>query len=250
MRVLTPLFFCLCVTPQDGLAVTQIKAKLIDISEQGCPMTLSGQVVFTDDASASQPYSLHVNASAKNVSSTGILLFAIRVHIDGIGKVDLTSNNQQDYFFSEALQPGDAEIMDASLPSYGVSKATLAVKERTPTATANLEFIQFADGSVWGDAQSAEDSFKLRRQSMDELGVLERAYAEGGDQAFEHELSKTSMLPPINSLKRACDKNRLDQGYCRNASRRMIDAARRNEIATTQAAHPIISFPTRTSKPI
>jgi|KBSMisStaDraftv2_1062788.scaffolds.fasta_scaffold30690_2 hypothetical protein len=75
-----------------------------------------------------------------------------------------------------------------------------------PKATAKVEFVQFEDGSVWGNKNSAIDAFDTRARRLHFLNVLEQTYNEGGEQNFLDKLSTTSDVFLIDLLKSACQE--------------------------------------------
>ena len=125
-----------------------------------------------------------------------------------------------------------SEIVNKSPISFGaptvngrLSADTSDATTLRPSASAQVEFVQFSDGSTWGDVEVAKDDLKARRASLQELKALERIYIESGEQAFREELSKQTDLPCINSVQSAC-KDDGDYSRCTlNKVRGMLEAA-------------------------
>jgi hypothetical protein len=211
--------------------VEQIKMKVTDASDSGSPITLSGEVVFTDAQTSPTPYSFQATASATNVSGRDILLVVVSFEVTGTHKFDLLETDQQDYFFSpHPLRPGAAQEFDPFSARYGPSAGRTDPEQTEPQATARLEFVQFADGSIWGDADSAEQTMEFRKETLTELNMLQKVYRSGGGQAFTEELSKPSILPAINALKDVCSEKKNDSGCLVDAMTRVIQDAKQHAV--------------------
>jgi hypothetical protein len=52
------------------------------------------------------------------------------------------------------------------------------------TASAEIEFVQFQDGSTWGDSDTETEAFQARSATLQKLRSLQRVYAEQGEKAF------------------------------------------------------------------
>jgi hypothetical protein len=207
----------------------QIKMKVTDASDSGSPITVSGEVVFTDTQAGPTPYSFQATASATNVSGRDMLLVVVSFEVTGTHKFDLLETDQQDYFFSpHPLRPGAAQEFDSFSARYGpLAGRTEPEHTEPPQATARLEFVQFADGSTWGDPDSANQTLEFRKETLTELNVLQKVYRSGGEQAFTEELSKPSFFPAINALKHVCSEKN-DPGCLVDAMIRVVQDAKQH----------------------
>ena len=212
--------------------VEQVKMKMVDASEKDSPVTVSGEVLFTDAQAGPTPYSFQATASATNVSGREMLLVVVSFEVTGTQKFDIHESDQQDYFFSpHALQPGDSLEFKPFLGRYGQSAGRTEPEQARPRSPTRLEFVQFEDGSIWGDADSAEQTMEFRKETLTELNILQKAYrSSGGEQAFIEELSKPSSLPAINALKDICSEKKNDSGCLVDAMIRVIQDAKQHAV--------------------
>jgi hypothetical protein len=226
----------------------QQRYELADASGHRSPVQIAGYVTFRDNPSKVTRYSYQVDASATNVSNKSVLLLRLRFETNGGSAPGLDAIYESDYFFGEGtLAPGVSDDVHISPLSFGAPIVdgvplvnTADPSTLGPTATARVEFVQFTDGSTWGDRDAAADVFKVRRATVRQLTALEKAYVQSGEQAFRAELSKenTPLLPGINSLRAAC-KDNLDYSRCAlDKVRGMLEAARIHNGAMRSSAEP------------
>jgi hypothetical protein len=223
----------------------QQRYELVDASGHRSPVHIAGYVTFSDDSSKVTRYSYQVDASAANVSNKSVLLLRLRFQTSGGSAPGLDDVYENDYFFGEGtLAPGALESVH--LAPYGFSAPivngiplveTADPSTPRPTATAQVEFVQFTDGSTWGDRDAAAEVFRLRRATVRQLTALEQTYVQSGEQAFRGELSRETLLPCINSLQAAC-KNNLDYSRCALDGVEGMLEATRNHKRTMRSGAP------------
>ena len=150
-------------------AQAQQTIRFSDVSPAGSPMTFSGNGEISDSLSASY------NVTGKNVSSKEILAYVVSV---GGFETDY-----HDYFFkSSGIHPGDSEEItnQSGIPFFKKDPMILPVK---------VLFVQFANGSKWGDEhagkhQTGAEMIAGRLLIRDFLAEAVKVYQEGGEQEF------------------------------------------------------------------
>jgi len=198
-------------------------------------------VNFSDTPAKITRYSYQVHASAMNASNRDVLLMVMHFEASSGRAPGFDLTYQREYFFSKnPLESGASETVDGSPSSFsgpivnGVP--SIATAKSTPEATVQVEFVQFSDGSTWGEPEAARDILKTRRASLRRLLVLQHTYEESGEQAFVDELSKEPLLPCVNLAKSAC-KDDGDYSWCAlDRLRGMLDAARNHKRAMTSGS--------------
>jgi hypothetical protein len=188
-------------------AAVERRMELQDVSEKGSPITVSGYVTSRYDDSKKLPFSYQENILARNVSNKSLLLVVMHLRVSGTPGRDETF--LQEYFFGNALEPGAVDVNDEPGASFGrtVNGVPLVASEHELDAVARVrvEFVQFGDGSSWGDAKFAENVLKMRSDALAELYTLEHIYEQAGEEALLEELARADdYLPVINQLKWAC----------------------------------------------
>jgi hypothetical protein len=171
-----------------------------DNSENGSPVTLSGTMVALDDGGGLRPYTLKKNIFSTNLSDQGIILMVTKIEVSGLTKVDAKETRTDDYFFTgDVLGPGDTKTLEDSSEKFGAPGRNTKVEPQDPLATARVIFVQFLDGTVWGDESAAKGALRTRQFTLDKLRVLAGTYKAGSEQ-FKDELVKPSELLAIVGL--------------------------------------------------
>lgn len=188
--------------------------QLRDISSEGSPLRASGAVSFENNASEVIPYTYRVEGSVRNLSDKAVLLMVVHFESSGVRGPSLSYTYQEDHFFgSDVLESGNFEDLRSSPLRFGDTMVNgrpveyVAESSGPPTATAQVVFVQFVDGSIWGDSELARDALNDRVQTLQELHRLEEMFRSEGGQVFKKELSKHDDLPCINSLMSRCKDN-------------------------------------------
>jgi hypothetical protein len=221
-----------------GTSKGQINIRLRDISDRGSPLQTSGVVGFSDDPSSNIRYTYQIEGSFRNLTSKGIMLVVMKIKSEDVDGPPLDYTYENELFFgSDVIRPGrvvplrvdpvrfgDATVNGKPITWGGETERVLA-----PTATVQVLFVQFVDGSGWGDAESVQDVFRVRGQTLRELSILETTLRDRGEQDFKEELSKSApLLPCISSLMNSCS---AEANSClADGVRSMIESAERHQI--------------------
>jgi hypothetical protein len=215
----------------------QVQVKVRDLSAHVSPVEVSGILSFNDDPAQRFRYSNQVEGYLRNKSGKDILLVVLHVCGSGTRAASLNLTYQKEYFFGlNVFKRGESEPFHSSLARFGV--ATVNGQpildgenergSRRPRATAETVFVQFADGTTWGNSESAGDAFIVRKQTLQELGRLEGILRDQGEQALREELSSSDLLLPcIGSLRSSCS-GKAD--FClADGLRSMIESAQQHQ---------------------
>jgi hypothetical protein len=104
-----------------------------------------------------------------------------------------------DYYFSSDLPEPGADIpIQISGPRYGPS----VVRGRTLRipAHATAEYVQFLDGTFWGNADTVEEALKVRELTIRKLKAMQNAYEEWGIKGLSLKSSETRRRCPQSHL--------------------------------------------------
>lgn len=190
----------------------QVKMHLEDISPKESPVHVSGDTFFNDDASQRIRFSYRIEGSVANVSNRGLLLIVVHFTSSGLKGPGLDYSYQKDYFFSsDVLEPGRIEAFHSSSLRFGMPTVNgKPIPEdsnisSTPVVAAQVMFVQFVDGSTWGEVETGHEPLVVRNQTAQELARLERVLGEQGNQALKDEFSKSdTALPCIGAMADHC----------------------------------------------
>lgn len=120
-----------------------------------------------------------------------------------------------DYYFSELFEPQANEDREwrfgpfVSRREVRSNEGSRWVDEEPNQAdeakiTGSVLFVQFVDGSTWGNRKEGETVLVERRNSVDKLQALASLYRDKGEAAFINDLLRPSDLPVILSLQYFC----------------------------------------------
>lgn len=144
------------------------------MSEPGAPLRISGTISFEVDPSQALRYAYRTEGAVTNVSGRNVLLTSIHIEAPGENAPGLDSNLVVDHFFGPTvLRAGQTEEID--MPS--VSFRTPTVNSSGPpirVATAKVTFVQFANGSTWGDGDAGHRLILYRRLTLWKLQKFEQ----------------------------------------------------------------------------
>ena len=194
----------------------QTQYTLRDISENDSPLRVVGKVLFRANLAV---LTYEVEAAVKNVSKKDVVSWSMLVRTSD-GLLHFTSSH--DYFFTgDVLVPGVSEgvtsgpINLVAHPQGDVPTTEGHSSNRAITASAEIEFVQFQDGSTWGDSDSKTKAFQARSATLQRLQSLRRVYAERGEKAFLNALAEPTMLAGVEHIKTDCKANNDDSSCAR-----------------------------------
>ncbi len=200
---------------------------LRDISEHGSPLRVVGKVLVRDNPAV---LTYEVEAAVKNASKKNVLSWSLLVRTSD-GVLHFTSSN--DYFFTgDDLAPDVSAGVDSGpIRLVAHPQGDIPTREerdssrQAVTASAEIKFVQFQDGSTWGDNDMETEVFRGRSATLHKLESLQRVYAEQGETAFLDALAGPSMLACVERIKTDCKANNGNSSCAREAIQRMLDSA-------------------------
>jgi hypothetical protein len=173
------------------------------VSNTGSPVHVSGQVSLQDDTSQPPQHTYHIDSSIENVGNTSVVLAVIHIVVRGGYARQLNGNkSSDDHFFRPTdLQRGEVDNIhsDVTFVTAEVDGRRFGPPEsdwqfvpeddgsdQTPTATAKVIFVQFADGATWGNVAAGRPLLVYRRDILKELIKYEHVLDDEGVPAFLH----------------------------------------------------------------
>jgi hypothetical protein len=186
--------FCLFLFSQAFAAQQQATTVPFDNeTAAGSPIETTGKVAVRETVAGNEvESSWEENVVARNISNKPILLLIRDLdengpHSNG-GERKIIEN-----FFGEAIQPGDS-IPLAESGSRRVECCINPLNEgRDAKAAFRVLFVQFLDGSTFGDLAVAGDVLASRTAILEALRELVRVYSEQGEQRFRIQLEGRSV---------------------------------------------------------
>src|ERR1039458_8535942 len=219
MRIPFTLFLCtLYLSAPLAAQLETVSVPLTDKTAAASPFQVSGRFLLQEAVHGNQlEWSWGQKAAIKNVSSKAVLLFiATFTEIGRYPKGQHAAPGdgptyviEDDRFFGENLiRPGESVTLrdtEPGAPNVACCINPMAEK-RDPIAEYCLRFVQFADGSTFGDPAEARDAFAMRETVLRGLRELVQSYNQHGEQAFLTEMkqqvswSGTSIFAQIRTI--------------------------------------------------
>lgn len=195
------MFASLCLIPPTGYAGNQASTRvvvIVDKTEPGSPLRVSGRVSFSETVVDKQVTSYRSeDVRARNISNNPVLLLV--AYFDEAGPrssgedFDLVVDR---FFQDEPILPGeDVILLRRPSGEHYISEPfrTSLDQQRPPKAEFLLRFVQFSDGSTFGDPAAATKWLNSRGSMLLALRALRQAYHEQGETAFLRALEKDTV---------------------------------------------------------
>lgn len=228
------LFFCHAQASFSQLTYT---VQVVDVSDKGSPLEIAGAASFTETKRQNAfQTSGRLQILLKNASDKDIILLRAQVREAGPHGPITDHEIKRDHFFWGALSAGSSIrlITDERQPA---SLSPVAVA-RDPTGEFRLQYVEFADGSTWGNELAARDVFSTR---LAILGMLQRLRNEVNDERF---------VTLLQERVRPDDADRFFESLRKISKNKGTAAARQNVAASLRFAsvHASAMRPIRAKK--
>lgn len=235
--------FCICgvhaCAVQGQTAIT-----IIDRSPKGSPFEVSGEVLITESREGKDVQAHRViDLRVRNTSEKPILLVLSMLTERGRISSAMDHIFKDDRFFTEnVIKPGETVVIDDGRnPSGGLTTECCSSPiqgGRQASAEYTTIFVQYLDGSTFGDSAKAESICALRLSTVESLRELARTYADEGKAAFLKALNRenasdTNLL--MSKLRAVQETSGTDAAAQR--VRAAIEAAAQHEHALSCSAN-------------
>lgn len=210
------------------------RSNLRNRSPHRSPIHIGGYVTFRDNTAENIRY-YWVHASAKNTSKKRIAAWSATLETAGGSGPALTLRESHDFFFTgDVLAPRASEgVSDQSCamrfvlrPPNSNRYAQRADATALPTkASVRVQFVQFTDGSTWGDRDEAARIQLERRETLDKVKSLQQVYSERGEKAFMDVLAEPTALSCFERIKTLCRSQNHDSSCARKGIAEMLTIA-------------------------
>lgn len=182
MKIL--LLLVLLLTPAFGQD-RAVSVKLRDTSPSNNLIEFSGKINFSEHrANGESAITREGRIALKNTSGRQIVAVAVNFSLLAFQKpADSISYNHDWFFKHHGLAPGDTVEIPIPMSVHGPHK-TPPFPEEPSYLNAELQFVEFDDGTSWGDPESAPVLLKGRQTVQAFLEELTNIYLTQGETAF------------------------------------------------------------------
>ena len=181
--ILTPL----AISQDDQLTIT---VPLVDESAVAGPISTTGKAVFSEKIENGKAFcSYSYVIESRNVSQESIVLLVVAEEFrcsNGLGAKHIS---EYDYFFNRALFGSGKTI---TYPSHQCTSERMVGPApsiaRVPTAEATTVYVQFQNGTSFGDDKYAKHILQVRQRALTALRRLQEIYQTQGAKKFREAL--------------------------------------------------------------
>jgi len=184
-----------------SLSAREFTLPVFTPSDSAAPVAVRGTLTGNDDSPDTHEFVCSGHLSLTNVSDKKILLIMTEaramVRADGVIRSRLDDIEVEDYFFKpELFLPKSTVALNTSMFPQKQSAEAPKWKSSKVIADVRIVFVQFADGSIWGDLKQARQYLEQREKAWKELQLLATLYHANDEQGFVARLTGSSTLGP------------------------------------------------------
>lgn len=165
---------------------------VVDRSEGGTPFHVTGEVRLKETVARDQVYtSMSQRIMAKNVSNQTVLMFVASIEVTPtFGAKEQSTRQYECFFATDVIAPGDEHALSEPRDEGGftIQPHSTSAPLNAPEAEVKILYVQFINGSEYGQRAFASDLLRLRRITWSHLKRLVRTYERSGEVGFLEEL--------------------------------------------------------------
>ena len=166
---------------------------IVDKSAPDSPLANTGTVtVVENDNGDTATLSFNDNWTATNKSSKSIIAVVetLVVHYPN-GNSDLMQSAYDAFFSRKNIEPGGAMNLSSPADMRKAEPIRSAFQIRPPSDEAVVRWIQFEDGTTFGDGAYAKDLVANRAAVLRDLKALDQVYVRQGSEEFARQVQRT-----------------------------------------------------------
>lgn len=181
--------------PQSGCSTVPFQDKTIGPS----PLRLSGSASLCEtEKEGGVVYRQEGDLVAQNEAQKAVVSLVIAIQLRYPHSRVASKRFQYDRFFGAPLQPARSERFP--IGSGATTEPGSLGVPMPPSASATTLFIEFSDGTTFGDVSSAAELLTSRRQAISVLRSLRAASEASGEDAFALALEQHAQDAQVENL--------------------------------------------------
>ncbi len=203
MKLLTAVgcFLTLSLT-----ALATVTVPVVDRSPADCPFSYTGTVTLLEHVGLDNTYEGYAGDLAiRNNSGKAVVAVVTTVLVHYSNGLNATQEDIEENFWTPTPDlPGQEFTTPLSAvrpnaltekPVSGRTAESVGLRPQPPSVEVIARWVQFADGSSWGDKQNqqVQETLDRRRRDIDTMRRLANMYDTQGPEAFAREIEQ---LPP------------------------------------------------------
>jgi len=169
--------------------------QVTDASAPDSPIHISGSLIVAESIETSPRCavvhaqrcaltSTQYDVTLRNISDQPIVAYVANVNGQTSEGHYLGRGYHAERIFGSLFAPGTGETWPNS-GGVEITPQTAEVQPTNPSAAGQVLFVQFADGTTFGDRKAGEGLLLNRQQLLERLVQLDAIYTRQGEQAFD-----------------------------------------------------------------
>lgn len=200
--VMVPVLFLTTATGASGQTRHDLFVSVTDASAADSPIKLSaGKISVIEElypGHVRTKWSMHIELA--NVSPKGIIAYDISVvAIPDHGSAAQFEGQRDDFFYSDlTFVSNSRDSLDIDGPGWTDTPSTTSTdpsKVREPSAELKVKFVEFVDGTNFGDSIWGKSLSDGRSAEIVRMNEILEAYRQGGDVALRTTLARDLNRP-------------------------------------------------------
>ncbi len=180
------------VARAQGPEPTCLEVAITDKTGVASPLDFSGSAMLCESEEGTElAYWYSGSFLAHNHTEKGFLAAVLIIDMDFPHREKAENRLQTDNFFGRVLKASpwpEPDSFQSTVTKVPLPNVPLAA----PAASAKVAFIEFEDGTFFGDPASASDLFDVRGRLLNALRSIDAAYTRGGEKAFVEALQQNT----------------------------------------------------------
>jgi hypothetical protein len=232
------LFCCLSLSPASFAQQEPIDVPFDDAALTASPITVTGKLSVQETVAANEVKS----SWEENVNATNRFTKPILLLIGDLDAIGPHSNGgtllTMEYFFGDAISPGETFSLVKGTFGRGFCCINPLREAHEPKASFRLTFVQFWDGSTFGDAAKAEDALANRDRTLKALRTLAQVatkHKQRFQSQLEQQLRLDDTLGVFASIRETQEQKGTDAAIARTY--KILDASEDHEDMVLHAGY-------------
>lgn len=200
MRVQIAQIICVLLMSLGSASGENRVLPMIDKSAPGSPLENTGSVTLTENLNHEDKVVISHSDdwTVKNISGKPIVALVETLIIQDNERIIIDNSSQYDAFFHPQLMDSGQTISFSKELELS-ARYVLDSAPASPSCQVIVRWVQFADGSTFGDSTFAKELFADRAAILQGLRRLRDAYVNGGSEKFVEQLQERLIRPTADA---------------------------------------------------
>jgi hypothetical protein len=163
-----------------------------DVSEHGSPLSLSASATFGSYQQVGMTFACKAEVSTRNVSAKPVLAFVVGFSHNSDVEAGYPNEFTEYYLFGAPMRPGETLDHEQFVGWTGTVRKPrqIEISAEELSVRGEVLFVQFADGTTWGDPDEGTSSVQWEKNAFEQLKNLVSVYESYGSAALTDKIKQ------------------------------------------------------------